>query len=449
MSVGSLRLRLLLGASAFILVAVVASAFGLTVLFKNQVERWIDAELRTDLDQLIAGIDAPAGTAITIARPPPDPRFERPLSGLYWQVAVETHGPLLRSRSLWDYQIPQPAEAGVDDVVHHHIVPGPSGQRLYLLQRRVELPARLGARTARAAIALDDAEVRAAVWRFAAALTPLLLLLGALLTAAAWVQVAYGLRPLAAMRAKLSDIGVGVRARLGTGFPDEVQPLAREIDALLDARDAQVARARAQAADLAHGLKTPLQVLAGDAERLRSQGADELGDKIEELTAAMHRHVERHLARARMGAGGGDATADVREVVERVVRVVERAPEGQRLAWAVAVAPGLRARIDAQDLTEALGNLVENAARHAEASVTIAAARDGDTAVISVADDGPGIPEARRAEALRRGGRLDQTAPGAGLGLSIVADIADAWGATLDFDSPERGLRVTLRIPSR
>ena len=93
------------------------------------------------------------------------------------------------------------------------------GQTLYLLQRRIELPARLGARTARAAVALDDAEVRAAVWRFAAALTPLLLLLGALLTAAAWVQVAYGLRPLAAMRAKLSEIGSGTRPRLGTAFP--------------------------------------------------------------------------------------------------------------------------------------------------------------------------------------------------------------------------------------
>jgi signal transduction histidine kinase len=317
------------------------------------------------------------------------------------------------------------------------------------LQRRVELPARLGARTARAAVALDDAEVRAAVWRFAAALTPLLLLLGALLTAAAWVQVAYGLRPLAAMRAKLSDIGSGKRLRLGAGFPDEVQPLAHEIDALLDARDAQVARARARAADLAHGLKTPLQVLAGDAKQLKAQGADALAAEIEELTTAMHRHVERHLARVRMGSGDGDAVADVLGVVERVVRVVERTPEGQRAAWTINVAPELRARIDAQDLTEALGNLVENAARHAEASITIAAVRDSEAVVVSVADDGPGIPADRREEALRRGGRLDQAAPGDGLGLSIVADIADAWGATLAFDTPERGLRVTLRIPAQ
>jgi hypothetical protein len=123
----------------------------------------------------------------------------------------------------------------------HHYVAGPRSD-LYLLQRRVKLPARLGSHTARAAVAIDDADVRSAVRRFAGALVPFLLVLAALLTAAAWAQVAIGLRPLAAMRSKLAGIGSGERRRLGGGFPDEVLPLAREIDTLLDARERQIER---------------------------------------------------------------------------------------------------------------------------------------------------------------------------------------------------------------
>ena len=123
------------------------------------------------------------------------------------------------------------------------------------------------------AVALDAGELRAAVWRFTGALTPFLILVGALLVAAAWIQVNVGLRPLGAMRNALVAIRTGARRRLGAGYPDEVQPLAREIDTLLDARDAQLEKARARAADLAHGLKTPLQVLSGEAERLKARGA--------------------------------------------------------------------------------------------------------------------------------------------------------------------------------
>ena len=222
MSFGSLRLRLLLAAASFILAAIVLSGLSLTVLFERHVERWIDGELGTHLNQLIAGLDTGPDNALVVARSPADPRFEQPFSGLYWEVAVEPDGPVMRSRSLWDFEIALPPEETVDDEVRHHRVEGPSGQTLYLLQRRVELPARLGSKMVRAAVGLDTAEVRAAVWRFATALAPFLLLLGVLLTLAAWAQVAVGLKPLKAMRQKLEAIGHGERRRLGTGFPDEV-----------------------------------------------------------------------------------------------------------------------------------------------------------------------------------------------------------------------------------
>jgi signal transduction histidine kinase len=110
------------------------------------------------------------------------------------------------------------------------------------------------------------------------------------------------------------------------------------------------------------------------------------------------------------------------------------------------VPAGLMARIDAEDLTEALGNLTENAARHAEAAVTVKARAEDGAVALAVIDDGPGIPPEHAQEALRRGGRLDQSGS-AGLGLAIVGDIADAWGASLSIEAPARGCRIVLRIP--
>jgi signal transduction histidine kinase len=445
-SLGSLRVRLLLAAAISILVALGLAAAGLTWLFERHVERWINSELEVQLNQLIAGIERTPHGEIEVAKPPADSRFAEPLSGLYWQVTIDPDGPVLRSRSLWDHELKLPA-VPVDDAVHHARLPGPGGSTLYVLQRHVTLPASVNHATANVAVGLDAAELRAAVWRFARALVPLLALVGALLTAAAWVQVGVGLRPLTRLRQALAAIGSSERRRLGTGFPDEGQPLAQEIDSLLDARDTQVEKARGRAADLAHGLKTRLQVLAGEAQRLKARGEASTASDIEALTASMQRHVDRHLTRARLAPPGEHVSTNVRDVVERVAAVIERTPEGARLAWSRKVPADLYARIDGDDLAEALGNLIENAAEHASTKVAVAGARERDAIVVTVSDDGPGIPKPRREAALRRGERLDATGTGSGLGLAIVADIAEACGATLSFEDTANGFTVTFRIP--
>jgi signal transduction histidine kinase len=447
-SLNSLRLRLLVGAACFVLTALALAALGLTFLFQNHVERWVDGELDAYLDQVIAGIDTGPAGELVINTPPSDPRFEQPLSGRYWQVVVEPDGPVLRSRSLWDYEIPLPAGDQVGDGLHRHRVPGPDGTRLYLLQRHVTLPERLGGNTAIAAVAVDAAEVAAAVRRFATALLPFLLLLAALLIVAAWVQVRVGLKPLANMRRKLGDIGTGARKRLGHGFPDEVQPLATEVDTLLDDRDRQVERARARAADLAHGLKTPLQVLLSDAEQLNRKGETEIAGEIESIATALQRHTERQLSRARMAAYAANAAADMGEIAEQVIRVMKRTPQGQRLAWRTDLPAGIVGRIDPQDFAEAIGNLTENAVRHARARIVVTLAREAGTARLAIEDDGPGIPSEHQEDVLARGARLDSAGTGSGLGLAIVKDIAETWDANLSFETTDRGFAVSLAIPT-
>jgi signal transduction histidine kinase len=315
-----------------------------------------------------------------------------------------------------------------------------------VLERRFELPERLAGVTVRAAVGLDAAEISQAVRAFAADLAPFLILVGGLLIAAAWAQVTLGLRPLALIRERLTAIRSGAEQRLGSGFPEEVKPLAIEIDGLLDARDLQVDRARARVADLAHGLKTPLQVLAGDAERLEKSGQREIAAELTALVTSMHRHVERELTRTRLGAGTLQTNADVREIADRVVNVVRRTPAGRKLNWSVDVPHALLARVDPDDLAEAFGNLMENAAHHAQTRVGVWGAKMDDHVLVRITDDGPGIAAEHIGQALARGGRLDTSGSGAGLGLAIVSDIAEAWGATFSIEDAKPGLRACLRL---
>jgi len=300
----------------------------------------------------------------------------------------------------------------------------------------------------RAAVALDASEVASATRSFAVDLLPYLIVIAVFLIAAAYAQVAVGLRPLATVRGRLAAIREGKARRLGRGFPDEIVPLAAEVDALLDARETQIGRARARAGDLAHGLKTPLQVLAGDVDRLRTLGQPQIAAEIAQVASSMQRHVDRELARARIATGNPDARARIADVVRRVVAVVVRTPAGSRLDWPIDIPDGQVGRIDPDDLAEAIGNLVENAARHARGKVAIRSRRDAGMVVVTIADDGPGIPPEHLEDALSRGGQLDRSGSGAGLGLAIVRDIADAWDGRFELRTGAGGLEADFSVPA-
>jgi signal transduction histidine kinase len=448
---GSLRLRLLAAGAASILVALAIAGFGLLLLFERHVERRMAAELSLHLNQLVSSLARAADGTLDIGVPPAEPRFLQPLSGLYWQIAEEGTNTVRRSRSLWDATLPVPPDVpAAGGEVHQHTIPGPGGASLLTVERRIALPASLGRGTIRAVVALDRAEVHAAGLAFASDLVPSLALLAAVLIAAAWIQVGVGLRPLDAVRRRLAQVRSGTAARLGSAFPDEVRPLAAEVDHLLDEQEKAIARARARAADLAHGLKTPLTVLSADAEELRARGDTHLADEIATITAGMRRHVERELVLARTGlrARSGPVQA-VGPIVDQVVGVLCRTPQGERLSWEIDVADGLGAGVDAQDLTEILGNLADNATAWATSTVRIKGRQEGNAVVLQVEDDGPGVPEAQIDTVLARGGRLDETRPGTGLGLAIVGDLAEAHGGSFTLRrSLLGGLLAEIRLPN-
>jgi signal transduction histidine kinase len=441
----SLRLRLALAGAIAILLALGVAALGLSQLFGAHVERRATAEMSVQLDQVIAGLERAPDGQLELARPPADPRFAVPYGGLYWQI--EEAGGLRRSRSLWDAALDLPADTLGDGAVHVHRLDGPNGADLLVLERSIMLPARLGSGTVRAAVAMDTTELLAARRAFMADLAPYLVLLAFTLSAAGWVQLSVGLRPLRNLGARIAALREGRTDRMGGDWPVELRPVATEIDDLLAARDAETERARARAADLAHGLKTPLQALMGEAGRLRRSGATQQADGIEQTARAMRRTVDRELARARSAARVADACADPAQIAEGLIAVLRRTPDGTRLDWQLDIPPGLSVALDDSDLAEAMGALAENAARHARSKVALSARAAKDGLHLTITDDGAGIPQAQRDVLMRRHARADES--GTGLGLAIASEIARAAGGTLTLDDAAPGLAATLVLPTQ
>ncbi|HEX8155434.1 MAG TPA: ATP-binding protein [Thermoanaerobaculia bacterium] len=263
-------------------------------------------------------------------------------------------------------------------------------------------------------------------------------------------MVMRGLRPLEELRAKLGRVRGGDARALDGDYPAEVQPLVDDLNALLVDREEAIARALRTAGDLAHGLKTPLAILAHEAERAQRAGHDELAATIEQQVERMRRQVEYQLARARATASAGGAAGmrcTVAPSVEGLMRTMFRLHASRGLSIVADVAPHLAIRGSREDLDEMLGNLLDNACKWARSRVSISAALDGERAIVTVDDDGPGLDPSMRDAVLQRGVRADEAAPGSGLGLAIVRDLAELYGGGITLaSSPEGGMRARLEL---
>ncbi|HML28978.1 MAG TPA: HAMP domain-containing sensor histidine kinase [Hyphomicrobium sp.] len=444
MKSGSLRLRLAAGGALAIAVALIVTGVGLGLLFERHALRSLADNLEVDLRQILGAIEIDADGKVRLLKQPSDPRFSEPLSGLYWQISA-AKGATLHSRSLWDFSLPLPSDTITQGEVHRHRVNGPAGGEILAVEQTVLFTAQGQSLPVRATVAADINRVTAARSAFIADLIPSLLVLGAVLSAATWIQIGLGLRPLLRLRDAVGAVRQGTKSKIDGSVPSEVEPLVNEINSLLASQAAEIGRSRARASDLAHGLKTPLAALTADARELRRKGDPELATRIEEVGEVMRRHVERELVRARIHGTRGKGerpSTHVFPLVASLVTMQKRTLEGAHLTFEIDCAPDASVAMEKYDLAEVLGNLIENASRHAHTRVRVALLTDGR---MSVEDDGPGIPKEKRAIVLERGQQLDRKGDGAGLGLAIVQEVLDANGRRLKLDdSPLGGLRATF-----
>ncbi len=441
----SLRRRALAGGLAFAAATFVLGGLAILLVFERIATARFDAALAERHGQMVAAV-AVAGGAPGAGML--DPAYGQPLSGRYWQVAGPG-GVMVTSPSLFDGVLAPPA-GGPEPRLWTG--PGPEGADVPVrgMVRAVTLEdgAVWTVMVAEdlAALAADRAEMRRS-------LGVTLALLGLTGVGGALVLISSVLRPLTRLRSDVmrrwDDAAAG---RIDPApYPDEVAPLVTDLNRLIDRSRETLDRSRRQAADMAHALKTPSAVLRNALQDLRAAGADVT--TAEDALARIDAQVARSLARQRAAhaAAGIGVRADLAEAMARLARLFAGLSARADKRFEMGPVPAADLPVDRQDLEEMVGNLLDNGVKWARGRIALACAVEADLVRIVVEDDGPGIPEAARRDALRSGTRLDTAVPGTGLGLAIASDLAQAYGGALDLGQSARlgGLAATVTLPRR
>ncbi len=443
----SLRSRFLTLHLLLVTLALLITGYGLTQLFERHVERRVSAELDTFLVQITAKISFDENNDVQLPEKFADPRFEKIFSGLYWQVNNETSGTIRRSRSLWDHLLILPERAPATRKVRTYHLEGPAATILLAHERHLVFNNAGTDQILRIVVALDIADLNQAIDEFTLELAIALFILAVFLFLAGWVQISIGLRPLKFVRDSIAAVREGTSARVTAQLPSEVSPLADEVNNLLGAQEQAIAKAKNRADNLAHGFKTPLTALISDVKRLRERGQEDIAADIEEVTRIFRRQIERELTSSRIRAQKTQSNVNILDVIDNITTTLKRTPDGENKAVHINCAADTTGAIDVDDLAEILGNLLENAFKHAKSAIAINVTETGSHIKITIEDDGPGISPQLLELAQQRGVRLDQSVSGTGLGLAIVNEILEIYGTKLKLENAQMGgLKVSFKL---
>jgi signal transduction histidine kinase len=430
--------RLLASALLPMLPLALLLAWALQAALTDTLTRAFDARLATAVTALVAALELGPDGTVRVVRAPPEAAFAQVRSGWYWQVTGPA-GPLARSRSLWDTELPPLAHADADGQRGHDLA-GPGGESL----RRVGRVVRLADAAApwlvevAATRAVLDAEIARFRWLVGVGLGGLV----AAVAIALWLQVRLGLAPLRALGTQLAAVERGEREAIETGFSVELDALATEINRVLARNRELGARTRRLGGDLAHALKTPLALVRAGLEQ---------GD-VAAARAALARTdavLERQLALAVAAARGEHRRAGLLPVLHALRTMFATLHRERPIDIVIDVAPALRVAMETEDLQEVLGNLVDNACRAARTRVHVGASADADRVLLVIEDDGPGLDDSALARLGTRGLRFDETTPGSGLGVAIASDLVTAAGGHVAYSrGPAGGLRIDIDLPA-
>lgn len=440
----SLTFRVIALSTIWAVLALVVIFTLITTLYRQASERGFDSLLSAHLFNLIGSVGVSEQGVLTGAPDLGDLRFSEPQSGWYWSVepaSKELTGNL-RSSSMTK-AIPSPSVLEVpfdSEFQRKYLAEGLDGEEVQVFESEFVLDAKN--RIARFRVMGNETELEQEISAFQRRLLTYLSLFGFGMIAINAIAILYGLQPLRRVRNALAMVRQGTAQRLGGRFPAEIEPLANETNALIENNKRIVERSRTQVGNLAHSLKTPLAVLLNEG---RALGGDK-GKLITEQATSMQQQVEYYLQRARMAAQRDSVVyrTPVKPLVQRMVRVMEKLNPKIDLRLTLPQEEVIFAG-EREDLEEVLGNLLENAMKWAKSVVAVTvglvADEEGNACLfeIDIEDDGPGIPEGKAREALKRGKRLDESKPGTGLGLAIVADLVNEYGGKLALERATLG----------
>ena len=468
MRFNSLAFRLIAMSAIWTLLALPIAGRLIYNLYVNDVQTSFDIQLKKlltvlDLDSMNTSGEEPVKPSNQY-----EPLFEVTNSGWYWQIRPIDGQPGRRlvSPSLATGELPSPYDLKFPTDVtgtRWSNRAGPNGETIRILEV-IDTPGHDPDKTKYSVIVAGPMEwFENSVSKFRNRLITALGLVGLGLLAVTLFQTRFGLLPLRRIEKGLAAIRSGEAATLESNLPDEIEPLQRELNALLKSNMEIVERARTQVGNLAHALKTPLAVITNEAR----EGRSATGSKIAEQAELMREQVTVYLDRARMAASAGTLgrVTPVETIAEPLVRTLERINRDKGIAIEMEIAPGAKFQGEKHDLEEMLGNLLDNACKwgrkrvflnvRAESHDTRArgivapAGGAGRRLKIVVEDDGPGVAAEQRDRIGKRGVRLDERIPGSGLGLSIVGDLAASYRGTMRLDaSAHGGLKVVLDLPA-
>lgn len=450
----SLTVRVVALSTVWAIVTLIVIFTLITTLYRQASERGFDSLLSAHLFNLIGSVGISETGVLTGSPDLGDLRFSEPRSGWYWSVEPASEGVSggLHSSSMTE-PIPSPSVTEVpfdSSFQRSYRTEGLDGEVVQVFESEFFLDARN--RAARFRVMGNESELAREIARFQRRLLGYLSLFGIGMIAINAIAILLGLQPLRRVRNALAHVREGSAQRLDGRFPAEIEPLANETNALIENNRRIVERARTQVGNLAHSLKTPLAVLLNEAHALGGARGRLIADQAQ----TMQKQVEHYLQRARMAAQRDSVVfrTPVVPLMDRMARVMRKLNPGLDISLGLPSADVVFAG-EREDLEEVLGNLLENAVKWATGKVAVSVIvvpperEDGGLFEIRIDDDGPGIPEDKAREAVKRGRRLDESKPGTGLGLAIVADIVAEYGGELQLTRSQLGgLQAVVRLRS-
>jgi len=453
----------------------IVSVLGLVVMgyiahaqFNRQLLRLlIDPEIESVANNLIGNSGPGLEGELTLQDLPYDPRYLQPLSGRYFQIARITETGELEvqviSPSLFDVTIPvdkklldQLLAADAPRGARFLDLPGPDDEPLRVIAQIEQIPQVEGRYLYLVGVA-PRAILAPAANLVGLAFAVFVAFCALMVAAVSLLQVRVGLEPLHQLQRDIASVRRGDSERLGAEYPAELQPVAQELNALVDHNREVVERARRHVGNLAHALKTPIAVLKNAAADGKTD--DVLRQSVDEMEAFVERQLRRArvAARAEARAGAQAPTIAYRTQVLQnlndLVFMMEQKYDHQKAVDISIEAEGdVTFRGEREDLLEMVANLIDNACKYGRSQVIVRLLppfESNGLMEIVVEDDGPGLSDEELAKAMERGARLDEAAPGQGLGLSILMETVDLYAGELLFERGELGgLKARLRLPA-